>query len=266
MKGSKKNRNNYIIISPVRNEEEYIEKTICSVINQTIKPLEWIIVNDGSTDKTPTIIQKYSKDHNWIKTINREKGQHEPGTGVVKAFYNGLEHVTRKNYDYLVKLDGDLSFEPDYFETLLERFASDPALGIASGKTYIPGKKGFILDPCPNNHVRGPAKMYRETCFNDIGGIPVVLGWDTIDENKAQMKGWKTKSFDDLKIMHYKPIGYKQKNTIKKELIAGERQYFLGYHPIFALAKGVAKTTKKPYIIGGMLNITGYMIAALKKS
>ncbi len=251
----------YLIISPVRNEEAYIEKTINSVLNQTIRPIEYIIVNDGSTDNTEYIISKYVNKHKWIKTIKRPPKDHAPGAGVVKAFYEGLNNISYKNWDFIVKLDGDLQFESKYFEILLRRFNNNSKLGIASGKTYQYRNGRLVMDSMPDDHVRGPAKMYRRKCWEDIGGLRKVLGWDTIDELNAQVLGWETKSYKDLVLIHFKPIGYKQKNIFKRETTAGERQHFLGYLPTFAIFRGVYRMFQKPYFIAGFLNIYGFLNA-----
>ena len=258
--------NKYVIISPVRNEEDYLDITIQSVINQTIKPVEFIIVDDGSTDKSPEIIKKYTDQYNWIKTIQRPRGEHRPGGGVVEAFYAGYNIMETKDWDFVIKMDGDLKFEPNYYEFQLNKFAENPKLGMTSGKTYQPKGEKLVLDIMPDDHVRGPAKMYKRECFDAIGGLPKVLGWDTIDELKAQMLGWETRSYKELVLIHYKPIGFKQKKTFKREFIAGERQHYLGYHPLFALSRGVYRMLQKPFIIAGIINIVGFIYAEIKKT
>jgi glycosyltransferase involved in cell wall biosynthesis len=256
----------YIIISPVRNEEDYIEKTISSVISQTKLPAEWVIVNDGSTDKTPEIIDNYTNKFSWIKRVDRPINGHRPGPGVVLAFNNGLNETKIQDFDFVVKLDGDLSFEPDYFELLIKEFEKNPNLGMASGTTYnVKGDK-LVADKMPDDHVRGAAKMYKKQCFDDIEGLPVVLGWDTIDELKAQMLGWETKSYKDLVLKHYKPIGFKQKKTFAKEILAGERLHYLGYHPLFAILKCINELKSKPIIFRGILMLVGYLEAIVKNA
>jgi glycosyltransferase involved in cell wall biosynthesis len=256
---------NYVIISPVRNEEKYLEKTIQSVLNQTILPQEYIIVDDGSTDKTPEIIEKYVSQHKWIRTCNKPKGVHRPGAGVVEAFYSGFQIIENNSWNFVIKLDGDLSFEKDYFEQQLTEFKNNPKLGMTSGVTYQPTTKGLIMDKMPEDHVRGAAKMYRRSCFDQIGGMQKVLGWDTIDELKAQQAGWETRSYKHLVLIHYKPIGIKQTNLIKRELMAGNRHYYLGYHPIFAILRDFYRMLQKPYIIAGFLNFLGFIKAYISK-
>ncbi len=258
----------YLIISSVLNEEKYLETTIKSVVNQTVRPSEYIIINDGSTDSTPDIISKYTSQHSWIKSIDRKgNGKPNPGVGEISAFYVGLEHTAIKDWDFIVKLDGDLGFEENYFETILNRFESNPKLGIATGCTWTyQAKSGkMIMDRMPSDHTRGAIKMYRKETWDAIGGMPVVLGWDTIDELKAQTLGWETRSYKDLQIMHYKPIGFCQKNLLKRETLAGERLHYLGYHPMFVLFLSCYKMLKKPFLVGGFLNIWGYVHAIITR-
>lgn len=255
----------YIIITPVRNEESYIEKTIQSVVSQTIKPVQYILVNDGSTDNTGIIIDAFAKEYDWIKTIERPPKEHSPGAGVVDAFYEGFNLIESDDWDYVVKLDGDLEFESFYFERLMEEFSKNPKLGLASGTTYEPHNGKLVKDTMPDDHVRGAAKMYKKDCWIEIGGIERILGWDTIDELKAQTRNWETKSFKDLVLIHYKPIGFKQKNIVKREFKAGERQHYLGYLSLFAILRGFYRMLQKPIFIAGFLNIIGFLSAKLTR-
>lgn len=257
----------YIIVSPVRNEIEFIEKTILSVVKQTVLPTEYIIVNDGSTDGTDEVIDKYAKQYDWITRQDRPKGEHHPGGGVVAAFYEGFNVKKTEDWNFVIKLDGDLEFEPDYFEKQIIKFRENPKLGITSGTTYNPKGGGkLVIDKMPDDHTRGPAKMYKRECWDAIGGLPQVLGWDTLDELKAQVLGWETRSYKELVLIHYKPIGYKQKKTVKREVKAGERQHYLGYYWAFALSRGIYRMFQKPYIIAGILNIYGFLMAEIRRT
>jgi glycosyltransferase involved in cell wall biosynthesis len=254
---------NYVIITPAKNEVEYIEKTIRSVVNQTVLPSEYIIVNDGSTDGTEKIIEKYQNEYPWIQRLDRPQGKHRPGDGVIEAFYEGYNAISVQDWQFLVKLDGDLQFEPDYFEQQIKRFSENEKLGITSGVTcHIKGNQ-LILDRMPEDHTRGAAKMYRKACWNDIGGLLQVLGWDTFDELKAQVMGWKTQSFRDLPLIHFKPIGFKQKSILRRELKAGERYHYMGYFWLFFLLKSIYRMLHKPFFIAGFLNLYGFFKAQI---
>jgi biofilm PGA synthesis N-glycosyltransferase PgaC len=254
----------YAVISPVKNEAAFIETTLRSMIDQTIRPVAWIIVNDGSHDETESIVQKYEREYNWISLVNRQDiGFRQRGKGVVEAFYTGF-HTLTQPYDFIVKLDGDVSFGPDYFEALLNRFSADPLLGIAGGGLYEkPDEKTWILYTV-SDHVRGCTKVYRRECFEAIGGLVASMGWDGIDEWKALEKGWKVKSFLELKIYHYRFTGAAT-GFLKSCIEQGHGAYRMGYHPVFMIARGFRRMTDRPYLIGGAAMIGAYFMAWLRK-
>ncbi len=255
---------NYVVISPVKNEAEYIGLTIESMIHQNIKPSVWIIVNDGSTDETEKIVLKYTKDNPWIKLINRPGDVvRRRGRGVVDTFYVGFE-IIDQNFDFVVKLDGDVSFEPDYFESLIKEFLSDPSLGIAGGGLYEkPDGKTWILNTT-EDHVRGATKVYRRECFEAIGGLKPSMGWDGIDEWTALSKGWKVRSILNLKFMHYRYTGAAT-GYLKSFYEQGYGAYRMGYHLFYIIARGVRRMTDRPYIIGGLALIWAYLVAWVRQ-
>ena len=161
--------NRYVVITPVRDEEEHLERTIQAVIDQTIRPAEWVIVDDGSTDRTPEIIDRYASQYSWIRGHHRtNRGFRKAGGGVVEAFYEGFERLICHDWNFVVKLDGDLSFEPDYFERILERFRLEPRLGIAGGTLYCVENGEKKIERNPKFHVRGATKVYRRKCWEEI--------------------------------------------------------------------------------------------------
>jgi glycosyltransferase involved in cell wall biosynthesis len=251
----------YVVITPVRNEAEFIERTIQSMIAQSAKPTEWIIVNDGSTDKTAEIVAKYTAEQPWIRLVNRaDRGIRQRGKGVIEAFYDGFNRLASHDYDIIVKLDGDLSFDPTYFEALLGEFASNPQLGIAGGGVYERLKgENWVLD-ASRDHVRGPTKLYRRTCFEAIGGLVASLGWDGVDEWKALMLGWEVRSFLKLKVFHYRYTGAAT-GGLKNRVELGYGAHYMGYHPFFIIARGIRHMFRRPYLIGGMTMITAYLLA-----
>jgi biofilm PGA synthesis N-glycosyltransferase PgaC len=229
----------YVVVTPVRNEADYIEKTIRSMISQTIPPCEWIIVNDGSTDGTEEIVRKYLEAYPWIRLVNRkDRGFHQRGGGVVVAFYEGYNVLKCQDYDFIVKLDGDLSFATNYFEDLFKRFMAFSELGIAGGKCWLWEDNQWMLKKGGENMPPGCTKVYRKECFEAIGGLERHLGWDGIDNWKAQMLGWQTHCFDDLRVIHPKPMGNKA-GLVRRYIEMGRAAYFIGYHPLFMLARGV---------------------------
>lgn len=255
---------NYIIISPVRNEEEFIEKTIKSVVNQTKKPQEWIIVDDGSTDRTAEIVTNYVKKFNWIKMVSQEdRGFYFPGTGVVNTFYKGYNNISHLAWDFIVKLDCDLSFEEDYFEKLIHEFEINPKLGIASGLTFIPKNGQMVPEKVQEDHPVGPSKVYRRKCFEDINGLKPIPGWDLADLLSAQMNGWETKCFDDYKIEHYRITGSRRKGITGGKFLLGRFEYRFGYSLGYVCLKSIYKIFDKPLILGGLSILGGYLYSFL---
>lgn len=255
----------YIIITPVRNEEKYLEETIISVSNQTIIPTEWIIVNDGSTDKTGDIIDKFSTQFPWIKAVHREnRGFRKAGGGVIEAFYDGYNEIEAVNYDYIIKLDGDLTFCSDYFERSFEKFKENPKLGVGGGDIHHLINGQLILEKNPKFHVRGATKIYKKDCWDAIGGLIMAPGWDTLDEVKANMLGWRSYSFPDLKVIHHRYTGTADgswKNLVKN----GRANYISGYHPLFMLIKCANRIKQKPYFIAAIALFWGFVLGYLKR-
>jgi poly-beta-1,6-N-acetyl-D-glucosamine synthase len=244
----------YIIVAPVRDEAAYVRRTIESVASQTSLPAQWVIVDDGSTDETGRLIEEAAAKYSWIKAVRREnRGPRRAGGGVVEAFYAGLKCLEDEEWEYLVKLDGDVAFEPDYFERCFEEFAKEPRLGIGGG--LICNNIGGILQAeskvDPAFHVRGATKIYRRKCWQDLGGLVQAPGWDTIDELKANMFGWSTRTFPDIKIVHHRPAGAAY-GTWSNWVKNGRANYVAGYHPVFMLLKCISRIFRKPYGIAAL--------------
>ena len=254
----------YVVVTPVRDEEKYIEHTLRSVVSQTMRPAEWVIVNDGSTDKTGEIIDRYVAAHPWIKVVTRKnRGFRKAGGGVVEAFYDGYGEIATPGWEYVVKLDGDLSFDPGYFEECFRRFSGDPRLGIGGGSIYNLEDGVPVLEPCPAFHVRGATKIYRRECWEQIGGLKVLTGWDTIDELKANMVGWNTKTFPELRLIQHKTTGSADgdwKNYVKN----GLANYITGYHPAFMVVKCLKRLAERPYVVVSAGLLWGFLKGYLK--
>jgi len=233
----------YIVISPVRNEEEFLPRTIATMRAQTIVPLKWVIVNDGSGDNTAALAAAAARETPWIELVERQdRGFRQPGSGVVDTFYEGFNRAAGHPWQYVAKLDGDLCLPPDYFERLITAFEREPTLGICSGDIYIETETGPELDSPsdPDFHVRGAAKLYRRQCWDDIGGICRVTGFDTIDNVSAHMHGWQTRRLAELRVTHLRKTGQASGvwgNAYKN----GTGAYAVGYHPAFVLAKCVRR-------------------------
>jgi poly-beta-1,6-N-acetyl-D-glucosamine synthase len=254
----------YAVISPVRDEARFIEMTITSMIQQTIKPISWTIVNDGSSDGTEAIVERWTKEYPWIHLVNRDdRGTRQRGKGVIEAFYAGYRTVDQ-DFDFIVKLDGDVSFEPDYFESLLKKFAADPQLGITGGGVYErrDGKNWTLR--AVKDHVRGPTKVYRRACFDAINGLVPALGWDGIDEWSALSIGWKVQGFLEFKLLHYRYTGAAT-GTLKSVVEQGVGAYRMGYHPLFIIARSIRHAARRPYVIRGIAMLAGFIGAWLRQ-
>lgn len=258
----------YVVVTPARDEERTIELTARSLRAQTAPPLRWVVVDDGSTDRTRALVEKHAAEAPWIEVVARkDRGHRALGGGVVDAFDEGLARLAGLPFDFIVKLDADLSFAPDYFANLLRRFDADPKLGMASGKTFLVEDGVKSLEWCPDEHVRGPAKMYRRECFEAIGGLEARRGWDMIDETRAQMRGWTTRSFLEEEVIHHRPIDARQANVLRSRFEMGELYHFLGYHPLYLLLRSVRSALQDfPRGTGGTALLLGYLRAWLRRA
>jgi len=256
---------NYLIISPVRNEEKYIEKTINSVISQTLRPHKWIIVNDGSTDNTSVILKRYASIYPWIKvTEKKDRGFTQVGKGVMEAFYEGYNTICKEEFDFIVKLDCDVSFDNDYFQKLIKRFEQNKNLGICAGTSFTAENNKYFEEKMPQFHPWAGARMYRKRCFDDIGGLIISLGWDIVDIIRAQMRGWTTERLTDLRIIHHRRMSSRN-GLWEGKLRTGKNFYITGYHPVFLIARSVYRLAQRPYFIESFGVIYGYIQAALNK-
>ncbi len=259
--------NTYVLITPVRNEETYIEKTIQSVISQTILPKKWIIVSDGSTDRTDEIVKRYETNYDWIELVGMPEHKDHNFASKVMCFNAGYRRLKDENYDYIGNLDGDVSFNEGYFQFILEKFIEFPNLGVA-GTPYIEdthdiSKRRFY----DLQHVHGLCQLFRRKCFEEIGGfLPIKLGGvDLVAVTMARIHGWQTRSFTEKIIFHHRPIFSVGNNILAVKFKYGQKDYILGNHPLWELFRATFQMKMKPYVLGGMLILCGYLWAFLKR-
>lgn len=197
----------YIVIA-AHNEEAYIKDCLISLAEQSLPPKKIIVVNDHSSDQTPTVVEKLKTLYPCIDMVNHQSSEkHLPGEKIITAFYKGFEQLD-KAYDVVCKFDADLIFPKNYLETLAKHYKKDPKLGLIAGHCYIEKNKQWILENLTSNdHIRGPLKAYRKACFEAIGGLKKSMGWDTIDELIALYNGWSFRTDDTLHVKHMKPTG-----------------------------------------------------------
>jgi glycosyltransferase involved in cell wall biosynthesis len=257
----------YVIISPVRNEAKYLPLTLGSLARQTMRPYRWIIVNDGSTDDTGRIADEAAERNDWIRVVHRaDRGFRQAGGGVIDAFYSGYQLLEKESWDYIVKLDGDVSFEQDYFEKCFAHFDAELRLGIGGG--LICSLRNGALQPestvDPAFHVRGATKIYRAQCWQEIGRLLRAPGWDTLDEVKANMLGWTTRTFREIQAVHHRPEGGAY-GTWPNFVKNGLANYMAGYHPLFMFLKCIRRLVEQPYLIESAALWFGFMQGYLKR-
>jgi biofilm PGA synthesis N-glycosyltransferase PgaC len=249
----------YVVVTPVRDEEKHLEATVEAVIGQTIKPAEWVIVNDGSSDRTGDIIDRYATKFPWISAVHRSnRGFRKSGGGVIEAFYEGYRALRCEDWEFIAKLDGDLTFSADYFEKCFEHFRTQPRLGVGGGDIYHDLDGVSKLEANPRFHVRGATKIYRRACWEAIGGLLKAPGWDSIDEVKANMLGWKSYSFAELRIAHHRITGSAE-GALRDRVKHGVACYISGYHPLFVAASCFYRMNRRPYIIGSAAICYGFL-------
>ena len=257
----------YVIITPARNEAQFIELTLKSVLAQTILPLKWVIVSDGSTDGTDEIVKEYAAHRPWIELVRTPERQERDFAGKVHAFNAGYARVRDLDYDLIVSLDADISFDRDYFSLLLGKLSADPTLGLvgtpfqeASGQTY---DYRFVSI----EHVSGACQVFRRECFEAIGGYLPVKGGsiDHIAVITARMKGWKTQTFTEKVCLHHREMGTAERSVLTARFRLGVKDYTVGNHPLWELFRTGYQMAKPPLAFGGLALGTGYFWALLRR-
>ncbi len=257
----------YGLITPVRNEARYIATTLATGTAQTVSPAVWVIVDDGSTDRTPEIIADYARRFPYIHVVTRsDRGARAVGPGVVEAFYEGLARLDLDSLDYICKLDGDLEIPPRYFERVMERMEADPYLGNLSGKLYERKSDGRLWEErTGDENAVGPAKFYRVECFREIGGFVREVSWDGIDGHLCRMNGWIAQSVEDpeLRLVHLRPMGSSQANIRVGRVRWGRGKYYMGSAFYYVLAAAAYRSVEPPWLLGGLGITWGYLKAAI---
>ncbi|PYT90434.1 MAG: glycosyl transferase [Acidobacteria bacterium] len=256
----------YVLITPACNEEKLIEKTLQSVVKQTVLPVKWVIVNDGSTDATASIVSRYVEKHDWIKLVSLPKRKGRNFAAKVHAFNAGKEGVKDVMYEVIGNLDADVSLDEDHFEFLMNKFRDDPELGVA-GTIFTENGYSSAIDSFEGqNYVSGQCQMFRRQCFEEIGGyFPSKNGGiDWIAVTTARMIGWKTRSYREKSFLHHRVLGTADRGILGSAYAYGKKDYYMGGHPLWELFRCCYRLIKKPYILGGMALFLGYLVAFVK--
>jgi poly-beta-1,6-N-acetyl-D-glucosamine synthase len=258
---------NYVLITPARNEGEFIELIIRSVVSQTVKPLRWVIVSDGSTDGMEDIVKRYLADNPWIELLRMPNRRERDFASKVHAFNAGYTRVAELKYEVIGNLDADVSFASDYFEFLMKAFAANPRLGVA-GTAFI--EDGLQYDYRFTNieHVSGQCQLFRRACFENIGGYtPRKLGGiDVVAVTTARMNGWHTKTFPEKTFVHHRKMSTAMHGSVMVPLRGGQKDYTLGNHPVWELCRCIYQATRPPLVIGGALRLAGFMWALTSRT
>ncbi len=257
----------YVVISPVRDEAEFIPRVIRSMEAQTIPPIEWVVVDDGSTDGTTEILLEAARRNPWMNVVIKpDRGERSVGPGVVEAFYYGYERMHTSEYNYIAKMDGDIEFRSNYVETLLSYFDRDQWLGSASGKVFLPTGEKLVEERTHDEMTVGAFNFYRREAFEDIGGFVREVMWDGIAIHRARMARWRTRSINHptLNIIHKRLMGSSHKGVLHGRLRWGRGQYFMGTHPIYIVVVALYRMLERPFVFGGLNILIGYMLAGIK--
>lgn len=251
---------NYVLVTPARNEAEFIDLTIKSVVSQTVRPIKWAIVSDGSTDGTDEIVSRYMVDNPWIELVRMPERRERHFAGKVLAFNAGYAKVKDIQFEAIGSVDADASFDEDYFAFLLQKLAEDPALGLIGTAFKEPSGKSYDYRFVSIEHVTGICQLFRRQCFEEIGGYVPVKGGaiDRIANIGARMKGWKTRTFEEKMYFHHRQMSTAQQGILKARFKDGAKDYACGSHPIWELFRTTYQITKRPFVIGGVALLLGY--------
>jgi len=264
----------YCLVAPARDEEAFARRTIEAIAGQTEPPALMVVVDDGSTDRTPAILAELAGRYDWLRVLTRpDRGERKVGPGVIDAFYAGYATIDPAELDYVAKIDLDLDLPPRYFELLMDRMEAEPRLGTGSGKPYFPGPSNpggrldgeLISEACGDETSVGMIKFYRRRCFEEVGGFVREVMWDGIDCHRCRQLGWIARSWDDpgLRFVHLRPMGSSHKGLLTGRMRHGYGQWFMGTGPCYMAASAAFRMTRPPRLVGGLGMWLGYVKSAL---
>lgn len=258
----------YVLITPCRDEADYAARCVESVLQQTVRPSLWVVVDDGSQDCTAEILQEYATRIPWIQIVRMpDRGRRSVGPGVVEAFYAGLKEVRLCDFEYLCKFDLDVEIPPKYFGELIRRMEEEPRLGSCSGKPYYLSKNRWVSERCGDEMSVGMTKFYRVGCFLEIGGFVRQVMWDGIDCHRCRMLGWIACSWDvpELRFRHLRPMGSSGGGIREGRVRHGYGQYFLGTGMVYMTLSAIYRMGSPPFFWGGWWMWCGYVWSALRR-
>lgn len=259
----------YALITPAWNEEKHLAELIRSVTSQTLLPVRWVIVSDGSTDRTDEIAESSARRYPWIRLLRLERSPDRHFAGKAHAVNAGYATIKGIEFDLIGNLDADISLPGDFYEFLLSKFKEMPKLGVA-GTPFVedtgdPGSHSYGHALANLDHVSGACQLFRRRCFEDIGGYTPIKGGgiDWVAVTTARMRGWTTRTFLDKTCIHRRTMGTADRNHLKARFRHGQEDYYVGNHPLWELARGLFQMKNKPIIVGGFALLSGYIHAWL---
>ena len=257
----------YALITPARNEGDYIELTIQSMIAQTYLPLKWVIVNDGSTDGTESVARKYADQYPWIELLDMPKRAERHFAGKAHAFRAGYERVSATTAEIIGNLDADVSFEPDHFEFLIRKMSQNRELGVA-GAPFREGDFQYDYQYSSIENVWGGCQLFRRECYEAIGGyMPLKSGCiDHVAVLSARFHGWRTRTFTDRVCVHHRRMGTAMQGTLRAKFKMGVKDYSVGNHPLWELVRTIYQFKNRPFVIGGLALGSGYAWSLVRRA
>ncbi len=257
----------YVLITPARNEQDFIEGALRSVVAQTAPPLRWIIVSDGSTDRTDEIVKRYATEHPWIELVRMPEHRDRSFAAKAGCFNAGYERLKPLDFDLVGNLDADITLEPAYYQFLVGKFAEHPKLGVA-GTPFIedasqPHNHSYAQKFADLHHVSGACQMFRRKCFEEVGGYTPIKGGgiDWVAVTTARMKGWETRTFLEMSALHHRTMGTASRGQLAARFRHGQEDYYVGGHPLWQILRGMFQMKARPYVLGGLSLILGYFWA-----
>jgi len=257
----------YVIVTPARNEAQFIELTLRSVVGQTVRPLRWVIVSDGSTDGTDEIVTRYAREFPWIQLVRGPERRERNFAAKVLAFNAGYARVTDLEYRAIASLDADISFDPDYFQFLLTKLANDPLLGVTGTPFRELSGRRYDYRFVSTEHVSGACQVFRRECFEAIGGYVPVKGGsvDHIAVISSRMKGWRTRTWTEKECIHHRELGTAQRMALSSKFKYGIKDFAVGNHPVWDLFRTGYQMTVPPFCVGGLALGAGYIWAMVRR-
>lgn len=244
-----------------------IEKTITSVIAQTIRPLKWVIVNDASTDRTREIVERYAMAHGFIQLVNVERSAGRHFGNKVRAFNLGLNEAGKMDFDFIGNLDADISFEANYYESILGEFEKDPKLGLAGGMVHTRVGETHVSQEVALDSVAGAVALFRWVCFDQVGGYMLMPngGEDSAAEISARMRGWKTRTFPMYRVLEHRLTGSAVARPLTARVNEGRRMYSLGYSCCFFGFRCIYRALEKPRLLGSVAALFGFLDSMIRR-